>query len=73
MHFVASRPIILTVDDSEENLDFICGLLESDYTVQTAKTGEEALSAARQFPRPELILLDICISASGSSLWQMAK
>lgn len=61
MHFVASRPIILTVDDSEENLDFISGLLEDDYMVQTARSGEEALSAAHHFPRPELILLDICM------------
>jgi len=61
MHFVASRPIILTVDDSEENLDFISGLLEAEYTVLTAENGEEALSIARHLPRPELILLDICM------------
>ncbi|KAF1079920.1 MAG: Adenylate cyclase [Candidatus Rifleibacterium amylolyticum] len=61
MHFVASRPIILAVDDSDENLDFISGLLEGKYTVQTARNGEEALAIAQHLPRPELILLDICM------------
>lgn len=59
MFFVASRPVILTVDDSPENLDFIVGLLRPDYTVKVAASGSAALRIAHVVPRPELILLDI--------------
>ncbi len=59
MFFVASRPIILTVDDSPENLDFIVGLLRKDYTVKVATNGASALRIANAVPQPELILLDI--------------
>ena len=59
MHFVYSRPIVLTVDDSPENLDFIVGLLRQDFTVKVATNGPGALRIAANLPQPELILLDV--------------
>ncbi len=59
MHFVYSRPIVLTVDDSPENLDFIVGLLRKDFTVKVATNGPGALRIAASLPQPELILLDV--------------
>jgi diguanylate cyclase (GGDEF)-like protein/PAS domain S-box-containing protein len=55
----SSRPTILIVDDTPENLGILCGLLEADYAVRAANSGENALRAAAREPNPELILLDI--------------
>ena len=53
------RQIILVVDDSAENLHVLTGLLQSDYRVLAATTGERCLVLARSQPQPDLILLDI--------------
>jgi putative two-component system response regulator len=54
-----ARPIILIVDDSAENLHVLSGLLQSDYRVLAATSGERCLELARGHPSPDLILLDI--------------
>lgn len=54
-----TRPIILIVDDSAENLHVLSGLLQSDYRVLAATSGERCLELARSQPAPDLILLDI--------------
>ncbi|MEW6513015.1 MAG: two-component system response regulator [Pseudomonadota bacterium] len=54
-----ARPTILIVDDSAENLHVMSGLLQSDYRVLAATTGERCLELARSHPAPDLILLDI--------------
>jgi class 3 adenylate cyclase len=59
MQICASRPIVLTVDDSPENLDFIVALLKNEYLVKVATNGHTALRIAAQEPQPDLILLDI--------------
>lgn len=59
MQILASRPVVLTVDDSPENLDFIVALLKNEYSVKVATNGHTALKIAAQEPQPELILLDI--------------
>jgi adenylate cyclase len=53
------RPLILAVDDVEENLEIVTVRLEAQgYEVETARNGREAIEKARQL-RPDLILLDI--------------
>jgi putative two-component system response regulator len=54
-----ARPTILIVDDSAENLHVMSGLLQSDYRVLAATSGERCLELARSQPAPDLILLDI--------------
>jgi diguanylate cyclase (GGDEF)-like protein len=51
---------ILVVDDERSNLMVLSGILSADYTIFTAKTGEEALSRVAEDP-PDLILLDIIL------------
>lgn len=50
---------ILVVDDEPLSVEILRGLLLQDYAVTTATSGEAALKAARQEPRPDLILLDV--------------
>jgi diguanylate cyclase (GGDEF)-like protein len=49
---------ILAVDDERSNLMVLNSILSSEYTVLTAKSGEEALIRVAEEP-PDLILLDI--------------
>ena len=53
------KPTILVVDDTAENLQLMNGLLERDYKVKVANTGERALRIAATLPLPDLVLLDI--------------
>jgi diguanylate cyclase (GGDEF)-like protein/PAS domain S-box-containing protein len=53
------RPRILIVDDVNENLHILMGLLRDDYSIAAANNGEKALELARRQPHPDLILLDI--------------
>jgi adenylate cyclase len=50
---------ILVVDDTADNLFLMGALLEDEYDVVTASTGEQALRIANSAEPPELILLDI--------------
>jgi CheY-like chemotaxis protein len=49
---------VLVVDDNETNLAIVEEMLEVYYDVQTALTGERAISVARRI-RPHAILLDV--------------
>lgn len=49
---------ILLVDDIPENLDILVELLESEYHLETARGGVEAVTKAASF-LPDLILLDL--------------
>jgi signal transduction histidine kinase len=49
---------LLIVDDDKSNLLILIDILQTDYTVYTAKDGEEAIKKAEKF-LPDLILLDI--------------
>lgn len=51
-------PTILVVDDAPTNLNLVAGLLNRDYRVQLAASGQKALTLARRSP-PDLILLDV--------------
>ncbi|MDR0877595.1 MAG: diguanylate cyclase [Treponema sp.] len=51
---------ILVVDDEKSNLMMLNGILSKEYTVFTAKSGEDALCRVAEDP-PDLILLDIIL------------
>jgi signal transduction histidine kinase len=54
-----ARGLILVVDDNNENLRFLAGILfEQGYAVRTVSNGQRALFSAQTEP-PDLILLDI--------------
>lgn len=53
------RPTILVVDDTRDNLSVIGGILENEFRVRVANSGERAIRVAATAPRPDLILLDI--------------
>lgn len=59
MHGVQVRPTILVVDDTPDNIDLLCEVLEPDYRTKIAITGERALKIAFSGTRVDLILLDI--------------
>jgi|SRR5688572_25298867 putative two-component system response regulator len=54
-----SRNTVLVVDDSPDGLQILNEVLKRQYHVRLAGSGEEALQAAQQKPRPDAILLDI--------------
>ena len=54
-----TKPTILVVDDTPANLQLMSGLLQDDYKVKAATSGEKALKIAFTDPQPDLILLDI--------------
>ena len=54
-----SRPCILVVDDTPENIDVINGVLGDRYRLKVALHGKKALKIAESDNPPDLILLDI--------------
>lgn len=54
-----SKPTVLIVDDTPENLTVMNGLLREHYRTKIANNGERALQIAADNPHPDLILLDI--------------
>ena len=54
-----SRPSILVVDDTPDNLHMIADLFEDDYTVLVANNGQKALDIVQSDKQPDLVLLDI--------------
>ena len=57
-----SKPLphtVLVVDDSPDGLQILNEILKRQYEVRLARSGEQALQAALQKPRPDAILLDI--------------
>jgi len=53
-----SKPVILAVDDTPENLDVVKGILAANYTIKAAINGQMALKIVEK-QTPDLILLDI--------------
>ena len=53
-----SKPTILIVDDTPENIAILSMLLSTSYRVKVATNGEKALAVAAQ-EMPDLILLDV--------------
>ena len=56
---ISTVPRVLVVDDEPSILETVSGVLgDEGYTVTTATTGREALTAAES-QRPDLIVLDV--------------
>jgi putative two-component system response regulator len=55
----ATKPVVLIVDDTPENLTIMNGLLKDAYHTKVANSGERALKLAAAQPKPDLVLLDI--------------
>lgn len=53
------KPIILIVDDVNENLHALLSILREEYAIVAATNGEKALELAARIPAPDLVLLDI--------------
>lgn len=56
---MSSLPTLLIVDDEPANLAILAEMLEPDYLIRVAKSGQQALQGAAMNPRPDLILLDV--------------
>lgn len=54
-----SRPSILVVDDTPDNLHMIVDIFEDEYRVLVANSGEKALEIVQSGKQPDLVLLDI--------------
>ena len=50
---------VLVVDDTPENLTVLGELLQPQYRVRVANSGQRALQVAVSDPRPDLVLLDV--------------
>ena len=53
-----ARPVIMIVDDEITNIELIGAMLEEDYEILFARSGEQAIDIARKSPL-DLILLDV--------------
>ena len=54
-----TKPTLLVIDDTPDDLALIAGLLSPHYQVLVANGGEPGLRLAQRQPAPDLILLDI--------------
>ena len=50
---------VLVVDDVPDNIHVIKGILQGNYKIKAATSGEKALRIAGKIPPPDLILLDV--------------
>ena len=57
--FERRKPTVLIVDDSPDNLQLLNEILAGHFLVRVARDGAQALKAALQKPKPDVILLDV--------------
>jgi diguanylate cyclase (GGDEF)-like protein len=55
------QPILLVVDDEPSNIEVLAAMLDDQYELRFAVSGHEALSALKEQPKPDLILLDVML------------
>ena len=68
-----SRPTILVIDDEPANIEIVSAVLEEDYDICFALSGEQALEVAHA-SRPDLILLDVVMPGiDGYQLCRLLK
>ncbi|WP_018692722.1 response regulator [Algicola sagamiensis] len=56
-----SKPCVLVVDNSPEQLTSLLSLLETEYQVKTASSGEKAIHFIREQSKPDAVLLDVSL------------
>ena len=54
-----SRPVVLVVDDTPDNIELLHSILRDDYKIKVATDGDKGIELASRDPRPNIILLDI--------------
>ncbi|MDH5205377.1 MAG: two-component system response regulator [Hylemonella sp.] len=54
-----SKPVVLVVDDTPDNLVLMNAVLQQSYKVKVANSGQRALTIARSETPPDIILLDV--------------
>jgi len=54
-----SKPVVLVVDDTPDNIELLHNMLRDDYKIKVATNGDKGLELAARDPRPDIILLDI--------------
>jgi putative two-component system response regulator len=59
LHAYAHKPTVLVVDDTPDNLQFMGGILQADFKVKVANSGERALRLVQGEQPPDIILLDV--------------
>jgi len=59
MKYDTEKITILVVDDTPENIEVLDSILNSQYSVKVALSGERALELVEAIPQPDMILLDI--------------
>jgi diguanylate cyclase (GGDEF)-like protein len=62
---VAKKSRLLVVDDDPNQLRFYLQGLSKQYYCQFARTAHDAINYARQFPQPDLIILDVGMPGLG--------
>ncbi|MBF0256902.1 MAG: response regulator [Gammaproteobacteria bacterium] len=53
------KPTVLIVDDEPANLRVLSLVLQAEYRVRAARSGQEALNAIQTQPKPDVVLMDI--------------
>ena len=53
------KPIVLIIDDTPDCIQIVTNVLNENYIVKAATSGERGLVIAQQSPKPDLILLDV--------------
>ena len=56
---MSTRPTVLVVDDTPDNVTLLSSLLKHSYRVKVANSGEKALNHVKGTEKPDIILLDI--------------
>lgn len=59
MSITLKKQKILIVDDIPDNIHVLMGLLKGSYSLIAATNGFKAIEAAKKFPQPDMILLDV--------------
>lgn len=54
-----TKPVVLVVDDTPDNVELLHTILRDDYKVRVATDGDKGIELAARDPRPDIILLDI--------------
>lgn len=54
MTSLVTKPILLVVDDTPDNIQIIHGILSDQYTIRAATSGEKALKLASTHPSQSL-------------------
>ncbi|WP_205836482.1 diguanylate cyclase domain-containing protein [Iodobacter violaceini] len=68
------QPILLVVDDEPSNIELLAVMLDDQYELRFAVSGQDALAAMKELPKPDLVLLDVMLpDMNGYAICQRMK